>query len=192
METKIKKYEIKIKGTTPVLWNRMKKEIEDEKKKLKKNELTEWEEENWMKKGEFNNGNAIIPSEWLKSMLLNACKQTRMVPHFATSKKETYTRYMQSVLIPPKPPIEVAKKTKLVAHGGFYPGQGKSSRGGKVWRVFPRLNNWEAKFELVDPFGRMKKEELKELLEYGGYFIGIGDQRTMNFGRFDIDYIKSA
>jgi hypothetical protein len=31
----MKKYEIKIKGTTPLIWNRMKKEIEDEKKKLK-------------------------------------------------------------------------------------------------------------------------------------------------------------
>ena len=86
------RYEIQIKGICPLIWNRMKKEIEDEKNKLKKNELKEWEEKNWMKKAEFDeNGNVVIPPAWLISMLINACKQTGLVPHYATKKNETYT-----------------------------------------------------------------------------------------------------
>ena len=187
----IKKYEIKIDGETPVIFNRMKKENEDEKKKLRKDELSEWEEKNWLKKAEFNgNSTVVMPTEWIKSMLLNACKQTKMVPHFATTKKATYTRYFQSVLIPPKPPILLGKKKELVPHGGYYPAQGTRKTGGKVWKVFPKMEKWSVTFNLVDPFGRMKKAELKELIEYGGMFIGLGDQRAMNFGRFDIDYVK--
>lgn len=186
----IKRYEIKIVGETPIIYSRMKKENEDEKKKLKKDELNEWEENNWLKKAEVNNGDVVMPTTWIKSMLLNACKQTLLVPHFATTKKATYTRYFQSMLIPPKPLIILAKTTELVQHGGYYPSQGAKKTGGKVWKVFPKLNEWSATFTLVDPFGRMRKEELKELMDYGGMFVGIGDQRAMNFGRFDVDYIK--
>ena len=186
----IKKYEIKIVSETPVIWNRMKKENEDEKQQVKKNEMKEWEENNWLKKAETNNGNAIMPTSWIKSMLLNACKGTMLVPHFATDKRTTYTRYFGSVLIPSSPPIILAKVTDLTQHGGYYPPQGVKKTGTKVWKVFPTLKKWSATFTLVDPFGRMKKEELNELMEFGGMFIGVGDQRKMNFGRFDIDYIK--
>jgi hypothetical protein len=188
----MKKYEIKIKGTTHLIWNRMKKEIEDEKKKLMKNELAEYEEKNWIKKAEINNGNAIIPTTWLKSMLINACKQTGMIPHYATKKNERYTRYIQSVLVLPNPPIIVCKKNKLKQLGGFYPGQPGKLNSGKIWKIFPMIDEWSATFYIADPFGRMKTEELKILLEHGGDFIGIGDQRPMNYGRFIVESIKEV
>jgi hypothetical protein len=186
----MKKYEIKIVGTTPLIWNRMKKEIEDEKKKLKKNELAEYEEKHWINKAEMNNGNAIVPTTWLKSMLINACKQTGMIPHYATKKNERYTRYIQSVLIPPAPPIVICKKKQLKQLGGYYPGQPGKINSGKIWKIFPKVDEWTATFYVFDPFERMMKEELMKLLEYGGMFIGIGDQRPMNYGRFEVEYIK--
>ncbi len=190
MESIMKKYEIKLKSNTPIVWDRMKKEIEEEKKKLKKDQLSEYEEKNWLKKAELNNGNAIIPPEWIKSMLINACKQTRMIPHYATKKNESYTRYMQGVLLQMKEPIVVCKKEELDQLGGYYPAQPQKLNSGKIWKVFPYRKDWGIKFELVDPFGRMRKEELKELLDYGGMFIGIGSQRTMNYGRFDVESVR--
>lgn len=187
----MKKYEIEINGTTPIIWNRMKKEIEDLKKKAKKNELAEFEEHHWIDKAEFNGkDDVIIPPIWLKSMLINACKQTGLVPHFETKKTARYTRYMQSVIIPPKPYIKICKKDTLQQLGGYYPGQPGKLNSGKVWKIFPMKEKWNATFQLVDPFGRMTADELKELLEYGGFFIGIGDQRPMNYGRFDVVNIK--
>ena len=183
----IKKYEIKIIGNSPVIYNRMKKEIEDEKKKLKKNEMLEWEENNWLEKAETNNGSAVLPKEWIMSMLINACKQTRMVPHYAVRKSETYTRYIQSCLIQMTEPL--GKTKSLEPFGKYLPAQGTRG-GGKVWRVRPMLKEWETNIVFVDPFGRMKKDELKELLEYGGMFIGIGDSRSQGFGRFDVVSIK--
>jgi hypothetical protein len=193
MKTLIKRYEIEIKGTTPVVYNRMKKEIEDEKKKLKKNELAEYEEKNWIKKAEIKDKDVILPPEWLKSMLINACKKTRLVPHFETKKNATYTQYMQGVLIQHKPSITIAKKKDLKQLGGFYPSQPNRANSGKIWKIFPQLEEgWSAKFTLIDPFGRMKQDELQELMEYGGMFIGIGDQRPMNFGRFEVISINNG
>ena len=188
----MKKYEISIVGTTPLIWNVMKKEIEDMKKQLKKNELAEFEEEHWIDKAEFNNGeeSIIIPTRWLKSMLINACRQTGMIPHYATKKTERYTTYVQSILLPDNPPIIVCKKKDIEQHGGYYPGQPGKMNSGKVWKIFPKLSEWRATFCVVDPFGRMKSKELEELINYGGMFVGIGDQRPKNYGRFDVENVK--
>jgi len=45
---------------------------------------------------------------------------------------------------------------------------------------------------LIDTIGRMKKDELKILLEWGGQAVGIGDQRIFNFGRFEVKSIKEV
>jgi len=172
----VKKYEISISGMNPVIYNRMKKEIEDEKKKLKKNELQEWEEKNWIKKADWNDdGELVLPKEWFKGMLLNACKQTRLVPHFATSKKSTFTSYIGGCLVDDSifyRDGRAATKDDLHAFGAYMP------------------EPWSAKIIFVDVYGRMKKSELEELVEYGGMYIGIGDSRKEGYGRFDVSSIE--
>jgi len=189
---KMKKYEVKIKGwkDTPIVWNRIKKEIEDEKKLLKKNEYAEYEENNWMKKAETNNGNLIMPRSWPISTLINSAKQTGMTPHFETKKNKTYTRYVQGMQILPAPQIIVGKIKDVVKIEDFYSSQPGKQNSGKVWKIFPALVNWETTFVIVDTHGRMLLRELKELLEYSGQFIGMGDQRNRGYGRFDVDYIR--
>ena len=191
----VKKYEISISGMNPVIYNRMKKEIEDEKKKLKKNELQEWEEKNWIKKADWNDdGELVLPKEWFKGMLLNACKQTRLVPHFATSKKSTFTSYIGGCLIDDSifyRDGRAATKDDLHAFGAYMPAQPGSANRSKVWRVRPMLDEpWSAKIIFVDVYGRMKKSELEELVEYGGMYIGIGDSRKEGYGRFDVSSIE--
>jgi len=184
MEYEIKKYELEIVGTSPVIWNVMKKEIEDEKKKLKKNELSDWEENNWIKKAEFDKkGNPIIPERWLKGVIEESCKKTRMIPHYATRKNETYTYYVGSFMIYNQE-NNITKKD-VECYGAFVGAQGKNSST-KVWRNRPLINKWSNKITIIDPAGRMKLDELKSLIEYGGLFLGIGDNRKNNFGRFEI------
>lgn len=48
----------------------------------------------------------------------------------------------------------------------------------------------QAYCNLTGRVGRMKIDELKELLSYGGWFIGLGDQRPMGFGRFEVVSVK--
>lgn len=188
-----KKYEIQIKNieNSPICWNVMKRELEEEKKKLKKNELNEWEEENWQRKAEYNDkGKVIIPERWFKQSIVEACKKTRMVPHFATSKNETYTRYAQTFMIE-NIDGSICKTKDLKYFGAYEGGRGKNSST-KVWRVRPMLKKWGAKFLLYDPAGRIKKKDLQTLIEYAGMFCGIGDNRRNNFGRFEIVKIEEV
>ena len=187
----MKKYEIKLEGND-LVWNRMKREIEQERKLLKKNEITEYEEKYWLKKAETNNGNLVIPISWVKSVLINAAKQTRLIPHFETNKKATYTRYVQAMHISLDDPIVAGKVEDVERQEGFYSSQPGKQNSGKVWKIFPKLNKWDAKFVIIDPQGRMLKNELNILLEHAGNFIGIGDQRGYGFGRFDVVSIKEV
>lgn len=186
----MKRYEIEIEGITPVVWNRLKKEIMDIHKELKKDELEENERTNWKMKAETKNGNAIIPPEWILSCLVNAAKETRIVPHFATTKSQTYTKYLSNVRINPGKEIVAGKSSDIKRKDAMLSSQGKSKMGGKVLRCHPILEEWNAKFILIDTLGRMKQDELKTLFEWGGQAVGIGDQRIFNFGRFDIKSIK--
>ena len=191
-------YEIGIKGIegVPVAWNVQKKEIEDEKKKLKRDELSEWEEKNWKCKAEYEgdvkNGKnkVLIPARWIKKCLETACKRTRLNPHFATTKKETYTNYIVSCMVDNTTPV--CKIKDLEYYGTYVNPEGKSSRDKRVWCVKPKLSKWKTTFEFVDVFGRMKQEELEELLEYAGHLIGIGSCTSMNFGRFEVTSIKKV
>ena len=191
----MKKYEIKIESNTPIIWNVQKKEVEDEKRKLKNDQYSEYEENNWQKKAEYKNNEVlgkevIIPDRWFKSALLLAAIRTGLTPHYAKGKKERYTTYLQSCLIENGKPVCNIKDLK--GKGEFMKAQPNQKKSGKVWRIRPMLEKWETSFLMVDPFGRMKVDELKELVEYCGMFIGLGDSRGMNFGRFTIKSVKEA
>lgn len=175
-------WEILVKGLTPIIWNRMKREIQLEYKMLKKNEIEDWEEKNWSRKAEYDQkGNLVFPPEWFKGCLENACRWTRIVPNFATSKKETYTRYVASFTYSTE---GTADPKNLKPYGKYVGGQGKNSST-KVWKVRPMLEQWSCKIIIKDPYGRMTDSELQELVDYMGLMVRVGDDRKNNFGAFE-------
>ncbi len=185
----MKKYRIEAEGITPVIWNRMRRELLLELRAIKKDELEEWETDrkNWIRKAEFVDGtdDVVFPMEWLRGVLIKACKSSRMIPHFATSKKETFTTYMSSVMIDNITPV--CKRDELMEYPAYV--TNPNSRGSKMWRVRPMLKQWECSFDLIDLLGRAHKSEINELFEIGGSLIGIGDNRINNFGRFEVTNI---
>jgi len=183
----IKKYEVEIKGTTPLIWNVMSLELQEEQKVLKKDELCEWSRNrvNWIRKAEFDaEGNVIIPQRWFKSALINSCKKNRIVPHYATKKNETYTYYVQSLMVFSEG--FVCKEKDLEEFGEFVGAQGKNSAT-KIWRVRPMKKEWSAKFIILDSAGRINLGELKEIIEFAGLMVGLGDNRSNNYGRFELN-----
>jgi hypothetical protein len=184
----MKKYTVRLKSTSPLILNVRKKEIDDEKEKLKRNELKEWEEKNWREKAPFDaKGNVIIPIKWIRASFVNACKHSRKVPNFAVSKKETYTRYAEAMIFDGS--TFKCNVKELKCHGEFMGGTGANSTT-KVWKVFPRIDDWETEIIVNDPSGRMTKEEFEDLFHYAGLFEGIGDFRKVNCGRYEISSIK--
>ena len=189
--TKFKEWEIKIKGLHPIIWNVMKRELELEKKELKKDQLTEWEEnpKNWQRKAEIKDNKIIIPERWFKSVLIESCKKNRIIPHFATRKSATYTNYVTSFMVYNN--SELCKINDLVPFSAYVGAQGKNSTT-KVWRVRPMKEKWEASFTIIDPANRMTKEELTAIIDYAGLMIGMGDNRINNYGRFEIVSVKGV
>lgn len=184
----MKTYIIELKGISPIVFNTRQKELDEEIAKLKKNEYSEWEKENWKRKAlKDNKGNIIIPIIWIKSAFVNSCRHSRIVPSFATSKKETYTRYSEALYFQ-NSTFECEEKD-LILLEAYMGGQGIGSKT-KVLKCYPKLDEWETTFEIKDASGRMTKEEMKELFEYAGMFEGIGDFRKVNHGRFEIVSIK--
>jgi len=184
----MKKYIVSLRGTSPLVFNTPQEEIAKELKKLKKDQLPEWEEKNWKRKAERDNkGNVIIPIRWIKSAFVNACKHSRKVPHFATSKKETYTRYADALYFTDT--TFKCNDKDLREKRAYMGAQGAGSKT-KVLKIFPSIDKWETTIEISDGLGRMTIEEMKELFEFAGVIEGVGDFRKVNAGRFEVVSIK--
>lgn len=186
----MQKYLIKLKSTTPILFNTRQRDIELELKEVKKNELEEWESKNWHRKAELDEkGNVILPIRWFRKTFIEACKHSKLVPNFATRKSETYTRYAGSMIF--RDSTFKGKSSQFKQFGSYVGATGLNSST-KVWRIRPKLDEWETTIELIDPVGRMTEKEIKEIFEYAGLIEGIGDGRSLNFGRFQVVSIKKS
>ena len=184
----MKKYIIGLKGISPIVFNTRQIGLDEEISKLKKDEYSAWEKKNWKQKAERDSkGNVILPTRWFRASFIQSCKSTMMVPKFATSKKQTYTRYAQSLIF--QGTTFMCNEKDLKEYGAYVGAQGAGSKT-KVWRIRPQLDSWETDIEVIDPFGRMDEDEFKELLDYSGTIVGVGDGRSLNFGRFEVVSIK--
>ena len=184
----MKKYIVGIKGISPIVFNTRQKELDEETTKLKKNQYPEWERTNWRRKAvRDKKGNVIIPVIWIKSAFVNACRHSRIVPNFATSKKETYTRYAEAMYF--QDTSFKCNAKDLILLEAYMGAQGSNSKT-KVLKCYPKLDEWTTEVTITDASGRMTTEEMKTLFEYAGMFEGIGDFRKVNCGRFEITSIK--
>jgi len=185
---RMKKYIVEMQSVSPLLLNTRQRVLDLEMKKLKKDQFEEWEEKNWRRKAEVNSkGEVIIPVRWFRGAFINSCKFTRIVPHFASTKNSTYTKYAESMVFQN---CKFTYKVKdLKEFGAFVGAQGKNSST-KVWRIRPMIPKWKTTIEVIDTGGRMLKEEMKEIFENAGIIIGIGDGRAVAYGRFEVLSIK--
>ena len=208
----MKKYKIKGNGVTPTVWNRISMELRKIQREAKKDELETIELKYWMLKAEIYDGKKIMsdvkireivedsnefkgcymvaPPDWFGSNLYNSAKQTRIIPWYATSKNQTYTNYISNLKISPGKPIIIGKVEDVKKKEAMLPSQPGTKKGGKVLRCHPILQDWNFEFEIIDTVGKMKIDELKELMNWGGMAIGVGDQRIYNFGRFEVMELK--
>jgi hypothetical protein len=184
----MKKYSVRLRSTTPLLLNTRQKDLDDELKELKKDQLTEWEENNWRRKAERDSkGNVILPVRWFRASFIQACKTSMLVPGFATSKKQTYTRYAQSMFF--ENVSFTCQEKELKEYGAYVGAQGANSRT-KIWRIRPQIDKWETDIEVLDPEGRMSSKDFEYLMRLCGTLVGVGDGRNLNFGRFEVVSIK--
>lgn len=189
----MKKYIIKIEGVTPLVYDRMKKELADEMKKLAKRDYDIWEEKNWKRKAEYDKQNRlIIPPEWIMNALKNAAKMSRIRPtKFSSSSRATYTNYLQTCMVIPTFVLD-GKEDESVTLENVKPYSNyQIINNSKVWKIKPMLEPpWRAELTFYDPMGYSLKDEIENLFNFAGMFIGIGSDRKLGFGRFKVSDIQ--
>jgi len=185
----MKKYKIVLKNASSLLMNRLGKDILDEVSKIKKDEITAWEEENWQKKLYTDKDNNIIfPCTVIHAMLVEAGKK-----HPERCPKDvgrTWTNYLKSCML-----IEndsVIKCTEPQPFGTMVNGNPSSGKGSsKVYKIRPLINEWEVELMVVDLVGKTTAEHIEGLFGTGGKFVGLCDWRPQ-YGRFYVNSVKEV
>ena len=122
-----------------------------------------------------------IPSKQLRAGLVKAAVNFKVKGRMGKTYKDMVNATIE--IEPDKIPL--GKKTFDYNHQEFV----KIQRN-QILRSRPAFKKgWEAEFSLLVLDDQMQKEILKEIVEYAGKFVGIGDWRP-HFGRFEIVKFK--
>lgn len=164
---------VTIKGVTPLLFNRfLESSIDTNVKKrsgiYQKNNIED-------KLYRTPDGKIYTPTTHIIGMLINTGKNFKI-----TGKgKKTYSSLMGS-LVDVEPDILIHKNQKWIEYkvSGVIP-----STKGRVMISRPMMKDWVLDFNLKFPED-IPIEVMKAMLDYGGQYVGIGDWRPTNKGRF--------
>jgi len=170
----VKIAEVKIRGVAPLLQHRYPDEVE-EKSSVKKTGRKDYSVE--VESNLFKGKDGVIyePSEHIEG-----CMRRSAVNFQITGKgKKTYKDLVLSsiVVVPEQIPVTpqeyvVDKRNVVVSRA-------------RVARYRPRWDDWELEFSVKILDDQFPPEVVREILEYGGAAIGIGDYRP-KFGRFEV------
>lgn len=184
----MKTYNVKIKGASAMLQNRLGKDLLDEISKVRKDDLPQWEEDNWQKKAYTNKeGEPILPELLIHAFLIESAKKHTVRPPKAIGR--TWTNYIKSsILIPENAQLQ---NVTIEPFGTMVNGNPSSNKkGSKVYKIRPKINpGWTATFKILDLVGNLNAETIEQILDTGGKFVGLCDWRPL-YGRFSVVSVK--
>jgi len=176
-----KKYEITIKGTSPLLQNRFSsgETIGTSKKKASTTKENDVEDTIYR----FPDGKIYQPSESIKQAMIEAGKS------FKKGRANLSKTFASFIIVTPEAIIHKIQKIVTDRRAVVIP-----STKGRVMRNRGRLNEWSLSFEaLVLDNDEIDEKLLHDVLTHAGHYIGIGDYRPQKkgmYGRFIISSIK--
>jgi hypothetical protein len=137
------------------------------------------------------NGEVFIPPMSFKMALDTAAKMLgRQIPG---KGKSTYGKFFTSGVLCMQPvtlglTLDDVQLDRIHANADGVRGSGK-----RVWRNFPRIDQWEADATFHIVADEITTDLFEEHLRQAGAFVGIGRFRPQNggyYGRFEIQKIK--
>lgn len=151
-----------------------------------------YEDRTWKNKCHLTpDGKIFIPPMAFK-MALDAAAKTlgRQIPG---KGKSTYTKFFRSGVLTMAPvvlpyTVDDVKMDRIYANADGVRGSGK-----RVWRNFPRIDDWNADVEFHVLADEITKDVFEEHLTQAGAFIGVGRFRPENggfYGRFKVNSVK--
>jgi hypothetical protein len=155
--------------------------------KLDKENADAYEERTWRLKAHIDKGAICIPPMAFKIGLDRAAKMLGM--QIPGKGKATYTKFFESGVIVteqvPIAPEEAIRKERIHANADGVRGSGK-----RVWRNFPRIDDWAGSVTFHIIANEITKEVFEESVRYAGLAVGVGrfrPERGGYFGRFTVE-----
>lgn len=159
---------------------------------LPKETKGDYEERTWRNKAHTTpDGRIFIPPMSFKMALDTAAKMLgRRIPGKGQS---TYTKFFKSGVLCMDQTVLDATKDSIPGDRIFANADGVRGSGKRVWRIFPRIDEWEAKVPFHVLADEITEEVFEDHLRQAGAFVGIGRFRPENggfYGRFEVKSIK--
>lgn len=158
-----------------------------EAEKLPKELADDYEKRTWREKAHIKDGKVFIPPMGFKMALDRAAKMLgRQIPG---KGKATYTKFFESGVLCIDP-VFIASTDEIQCERVHANADGVRGSGKRVWRLFPRVDDWRADvtFHIISP--EITEEVFEEALQQAGSFVGIGrfrPERGGFFGRFRVE-----
>lgn len=186
----MKQYRIRIIGVTPYMQHRMDDvKLEDwEKKRGPIHERPEVSQED-AARAEYHcyrnkDGHCFIPAEQIRGALIGA--GTYVKAKVGGRSKSMKTIVAAMFMVTPEeieiPDYDTTDKRSAV----------NRNVKGRVIVVRPRWNKWSTEFTLEVHNDTITNEQVEQILEYAGNYVGIGSFRPTNnglFGRFEYEIL---
>jgi len=168
----VKRLNVEIEGVAPLLQHRFPEEDEEKQSKRKTGKIDYSAE---VTKSLYLTKNNVIyqPSVSIEQSMIKAAVNFQI----PGKGKKTYKDLINSALIiePTEIPLEPQKYT--------VDKRSVRIQRARVYRYRPRFHNWKLKFTILILDEQLQPSVVKEILEYAGAYVGIGDYRP-KFGRF--------
>lgn len=183
--TSPKHYEVKVRGTDAILFNKMPDLSIPKAKKSKQEKVDRLEEEQriWKTKAYTTpDGALFVPGENVHECLKEgAIYWNQPIPG---AGKKTYTDVVKSACV--VEPLDLhATVDDLIQYGRAVNGTPTKARPSKVYTIRPLLRPWGGEFKIHVFDARLDLSILKTVASYAGLFRGLCDWRP-TFGRFEV------
>lgn len=169
------KFNVTIKGISPLLFNRFPEEENAEGRSKGKKAILSKAEQVEMSLYRTSDGRVYQPAEHILGSMIKAA------PNFKLEGKKTFKDVVKAgVFIEPMQVVHLNQEYEADWRSVVIP-----SSKGRVMKGRGRMNEWELSFELVCIDQRATAQDVEEILKYAGSYCGIGDYRP-RYGRFEV------
>jgi len=165
---------ITIKGKTPLLMNRFRSSQIESKTKKRTGAVVE--DDYTSKLYLTEDEKPYVPSAYLRGMLIEAGKQFKI----QGKGKATYSKLLGSA-------IEVNPDAIEIISEGYKPfviSAVNPTTKGRMIVKRPMFEDWSLKFEIAVLDDGVPVDVLKDIIEHGGNYVGIGDWRPNKKGKY--------
>lgn len=155
--------------------------------KLPKETASAYEDRTWRNKAHIEHDMVVIPPMAFKIGLDRAAKMLgRQIPG---KGKSTYTKFFESGVIVTAP-VPIAPASAIECEKVHANADGVRGSGKRVWRSFPRIDQWRGSVEFHIIADEVTPEVFEETIRYAGLAVGVGrfrPERGGYFGRFAVE-----